>query len=371
MNLDELKKLPPPQVIEELDFEALVEENTARLQARYEEAGMEWIPHPADDQTLLVEAFSYKEMLLRQRINEAVQSLLLAFAKDADLDHRVAFWGLARLRGANPYARYRFHLSAPQSQPITIPAGTLLSTREANGQGEARCGRLREDVVFAAGASQAEGVVELLEFVAHSPVRLEILNQPIPYVARVEGLEDFRGGSARENDAELIQRILLSLSRFSTAGSEKSYIFHTRSADERIDDVQVLSPTPGVVQVYLAALQVDEIMLERVREKLADPRILPLTDQVQVQAAEVLSIALQGRIALKDLSQQGHLLPQIRSELQTPFKIGERLIHSALIKKSHLPSVARVEISQPSGDQIPESHQVIRIESVHLEFYRF
>ena len=169
----------------------------------------------------------------------------------------------------------------------------------------------------------------------------------------------------------MIQRILLSLSRFSTAGSEKSYIFHARSADERIDDVKVLSPTPGVVQVYLAAPQVDAVVLEQVRDTLADPRILPLTDQVQVKGAEVLSISIGGRIALNDLSQQGPLLPQIRNPLQTLFKIGEGLIHSVLIKKAHLPGVARVEISQPSGDQMPEPHQVLRMESVHLEFYRF
>ena len=180
-----------------MNFEARVAENTARLQARYREAGLEWIPHPTDDQTLLVEAFSYKEMLLRQRINEAVQSLLLAFATGSDLDHRAAFWGLTRLGGAILYARYRFHFSALQSQPITLLAGTLLSTREVNRQGEARRGRLHEDVVFAAGASQAEGVVELLEFFEHSAVRLEVLNQPIPYVAQVEGLRDFRGGLAK------------------------------------------------------------------------------------------------------------------------------------------------------------------------------
>ena len=102
-----------------------------------------------------------------------------------------------------------------------------------------------------------------------------------------------------------------------------------------------------------------------------EAHIVLLTDQVQVQVAIVLPISITGRIALRDLSRQGQLLPQIRSRLQIPFNIGERLIHSVLIKKAHLPSVARVEISLLSEDQITGSHQVLRMDSVTLEFYWF
>jgi phage-related baseplate assembly protein len=48
-------------------------------------------------------------MLYRQRVNDAARAHLLAFAQGADLDHKGAFYGVARLQGEDD-ARYRLRI---------------------------------------------------------------------------------------------------------------------------------------------------------------------------------------------------------------------------------------------------------------------
>ena len=56
-----------------------------------------------------MQAFAYRELLYRQRLNEAARSNLLAFANGTDLDHKGAFYNLPRLFGELD-ARYRVRI---------------------------------------------------------------------------------------------------------------------------------------------------------------------------------------------------------------------------------------------------------------------
>jgi phage-related baseplate assembly protein len=89
-----LSSLPPPQVIEEVQYQTIYK---ALL---LEFLGLE----PAyaallesDPAVKLVQAFAYREYLLRQRINEAARQQMLRFAEGADLDMLGAFYGVERL----------------------------------------------------------------------------------------------------------------------------------------------------------------------------------------------------------------------------------------------------------------------------------
>lgn len=98
----DLSRLPPPKVVEELDFEILLSERKAALIALY----------PPDQQaelaaTLALESEpltrhlqenTYRELLLRQRINNAAKAVMLSYALDEDLDHLGALFGVGRLQ---------------------------------------------------------------------------------------------------------------------------------------------------------------------------------------------------------------------------------------------------------------------------------
>lgn len=90
----DLSQLPPPDVIERLDFETIVREMREDFAARSPDFTA-WLE--SDPATMLIEVFAYRELLIRHRINDAAQALMLARARGADLDHIAARYGVARL----------------------------------------------------------------------------------------------------------------------------------------------------------------------------------------------------------------------------------------------------------------------------------
>lgn len=98
MNAPDLTQLPPPEVVETLDFETILQVHRADLLARYPEAAAV-IDLESEPLNKLLQAHAYRELLYRQRVNEAARAHLLAFATGADLDHKAAFYGLTRLAG--------------------------------------------------------------------------------------------------------------------------------------------------------------------------------------------------------------------------------------------------------------------------------
>ena len=98
MNAPDLTQLPPPEVVEALDFETILQVHRADLLARYPEAAAV-IDLESEPLNKLLQAHAYRELLYRQRVNEAARAHLLAFATGADLDHKAAFYGLTRLAG--------------------------------------------------------------------------------------------------------------------------------------------------------------------------------------------------------------------------------------------------------------------------------
>lgn len=89
----DLTTIAPPDVVEELDFEAIYQELLTDFRALYPE----WTASIESDPVVkLLELAAYREMLLRARINDAAQSNLLAFAAGGDLDQLAAFYGVVR-----------------------------------------------------------------------------------------------------------------------------------------------------------------------------------------------------------------------------------------------------------------------------------
>jgi phage-related baseplate assembly protein len=104
--------LPPPAILEELDFEQLLAAIVADAQARLAAVGITWDVGAleTDPVMILCQAFAYRELLLRARVNDAARANLLAFAGTSDLDHLAAFYDVTRLLD-EPDARVRERVS--------------------------------------------------------------------------------------------------------------------------------------------------------------------------------------------------------------------------------------------------------------------
>lgn len=85
----DLSRLPAPDVIEALDYEALLAAAIARL-------GADYVVSEADPAYKVLESGSYRELLQRQRVNDAARAVLLATARGRDLDNLAALLGVER-----------------------------------------------------------------------------------------------------------------------------------------------------------------------------------------------------------------------------------------------------------------------------------
>jgi phage-related baseplate assembly protein len=90
-----------------------------------------------------------------------------------------------------------------------------------------------------------------------------------------------------ESDERLRERAQLAFEGLSVAGPIGAYVFHAKSADPRVADVSVMSPSPGLVRVHILASDGDGTappdLLARVAAVLNDDDVRPLTDRVEVR----------------------------------------------------------------------------------------
>lgn len=89
----ELEKLPPPEIIESLSFEQIRADMISDFRARIPDFDAILETDPA---IMLLEAAAFREILLRQRINNACKANLIATAQGSNLEHLAAFLGVTR-----------------------------------------------------------------------------------------------------------------------------------------------------------------------------------------------------------------------------------------------------------------------------------
>lgn len=96
----DLSLIPAPLVVEALDFETIFGDAVATLQTLMPD----YVPRDSDPVTKLLQVFAYRELLLRQRVNDAARAIMPAYAVGADLDNIAALFGIVRftITPANP-----------------------------------------------------------------------------------------------------------------------------------------------------------------------------------------------------------------------------------------------------------------------------
>lgn len=95
MSVD-LSLLPPPAVVEPLDFETVLAAAKSDALAVFPDLA-DVLALESEPATKLLEVFAYREMLLRARINDAARAVMLASATGSDLDQLAALLGVQRL----------------------------------------------------------------------------------------------------------------------------------------------------------------------------------------------------------------------------------------------------------------------------------
>ncbi|MGP3141541.1 baseplate assembly protein [Serratia nevei] len=97
----DLSQLPAPNVVEQLDYETLFAERKATLISLYpadqQEAVARTLALESEPIVKLLQENAYREVLLRQRVNDAAKAVMLAHATGEDLDQLGANFNTPRL----------------------------------------------------------------------------------------------------------------------------------------------------------------------------------------------------------------------------------------------------------------------------------
>ena len=269
----DLSKLPPPSVLEPLNYELILQELLADFHQRMDAAGDPFTALVESDPAYkLAETFAYRELLLRERVNNACRAVMIAYASGADLDNIGANFGVARL------------LITP-ADDSTIP--------------------------------------------------------PTPAVW--------------ETDDEFRQRIPLSLEGYTTAGSEGSYVYHALSADGQVKDASAVSPEPGKVTVYVLGRYNDGSatpeLLEIVTAALNSEYVRPMTDQVTVLSASIISYTVTAELVVYPGPDATAVMEAAQTALEeytaSMLRIGYDINLSGIYQALHRPGVAKVNLAEP------------------------
>ena len=348
-----LKNLPYPGVIEELNYDEILKSVKGVFKAHLNDDEISLLE--SDNYSALLETLAYRELLLRARINSSVKAMLLPFSSGSDLDNIVAIYGIERLKGEKPTAQAEFSLSIPRTNDTYLPKGLIL--RSENG----KQATLKSETIIRANELKAVGVIILDEFIKTSKAKCEYIQTPFPFVLKAKQLSEFGGGAERESDDRLRERAVLSLERFSTAGSAKAYTYQTLSANAKVLECSVLNGGAGVVQIYLKTTDMSEGTRQSVADYLSGEKVRPLTDNVVVENAKIIDVTVKAELELTDTFFQDEIDKAVKQTANT-LKIGEDLNLSYIYSMLHKSGVYRVNLASPATDTKVGDDSFVRID---------
>lgn len=289
----DLSRLPAPDVVETLSFESILRAMKDDFAARH--PGFDaWLE--SDPAIKLMEAAAYRELLIRQRVNDAARSVMPAFAAGADLDHLAAFYGVER-QALDP--------GDPDALPPIPP------TREADGD-------LRRRVQMAPEAMTTAGAAGSYVFNALSagetPATIDVAS-PEP------------------------GRIVV------------THVFDPNGFSAKVKDATAVSPAPGNVVVTVLGRDgngaPDRATLDAVRTRLSGDRVRPLGDRLTVRAAAIVDYRVEAVLYPCD----GPDVEVVKAEAERRFwryaadqhVLGGAVARSGIDAALHVPGARKVE----------------------------
>ncbi|QRN39332.1 baseplate assembly protein [Pectobacterium carotovorum] len=279
MAMIDLSQLPAPAVVEELDYEAIYTERKAVLLSLYPEdqhaAVARTLTLESDPLVKLLQENAYRELLWRQRVNEAARAVMVAYAQGSDLDQLGANFSVSRL------------VITPADDSTLPPTPALM-----------------------------------------------------------------------ESDSDLRLRIQQSFEGLSVAGSVGAYQYHGRSADGRVADVSVISPSPASVTVSVLSREGDGSaspeLVAIVATALNGEDVRPVADRVTVQSAAIVPYEIDATLYLYRSPEAEPVRAAAEQKLKTyisaQHRLGRDIRRSAIYAALHVEGVQRVELTTPAAD---------------------
>lgn len=282
----DLSQLPAPDVVETLDFETILAERKVTLVSLYPEEQQDAVARTlaleSEPLVKYLEENAYREVIWRQRVNDAAKGCTLAYASNNDLDV---------MAGNNNTGRQ-----------IVTPAD----------------------------------------------------NSTIPPTPAV-----------MESDTDLRLRAQQAYEGLSVAGPVGAYEYHGRSADGRVADISVVSPSPACVTITVLSREDDgtasDELLTIVEKALNAEEVRPVGDRVTVQSAEIVPYQIDATLYFYP-GPEAAPIRQAAEEKQKAYisaqqRLGRDIRQSAIYAALHVEGVQRVELAAPLADIVLSKYQ--------------
>ena len=309
-------------------------------------------------------------------VNDKSKQNLLKYARGKYLDNLALGRSLIRKKEEKASVTIRFTMSAPREGAIAIPEGTRVTTTAGkiyfatNEYAEILPGETSVDVI----CTSTSGGAAANDF---DIGELNFLVDPIAYIASVSNTEIPVGGADEEDDQTFAERFFAARNEYSTAGSEESYKYYTKSYSTAIDDVVVENPADAEIHIYILMKDREEAtagFLEGLRENLNDPAIKPLTDIISVYNVERVDyeIDIKYYIYDSDISKTAEIQESVTAAVEVYKdwqceKIGRDVNEQKLIALLNAAGAGRVEINKPSRTVIP-ANKIAHCADVKIEY---
>lgn len=323
----------------------------------------------ADPIRLFILSICYIVILLLKVINYTGKQNLLRYSAGKYLDELGYLMDTERLPATAAQTTIKVTLSDTFTKDTVIPKGIRVSP-DGNIY-------FSTDEVLIIGAGKKEGTVSATCTERGTigngflPGQIKLIIDPNPYVQAMENTTLSEGGSEIEEDDVYRERIHNSPEKFSVAGPDGAYEFWARSASALIEDVRVVSPVPGDVDIY-AILQGGELpqqeLLDEIYTICNDKKIRPLTDHVFVKTPEVIKydINVTYFVHIDDQYKLTEISAAVESAINnfalwTKSKIGRDINITELHSRILAAGVKRVDIKIPQYTQILEGDNTKKI----------
>lgn len=247
--------------------------------------------YPADPVRLFINWVASVIIQQRININEAARQNVPRFAEGEYLDSLAElFFNLHRQQGVAATVTMCFEISEAQDEDIVIESGTRVKANENI------MFATDTEVTIAEGDTSVEVTATACEvgssYNGFAVGQINKIVDPYPYCSKVHNISASGGGVDVEDDDSFYNRMRESLEGYSTAGAVGGYKYYAESADARIADVSVTSPTAGnvLIKVLLkdGKLPGNDV-LTKVSNAVNADDVRPLTDNVTVAAASTCS----------------------------------------------------------------------------------
>lgn len=168
-----------------------------------------------------------------------------------------------------------------------------------------------------------------------------------------------------EPDDDYRRRIQLALEGMSVAGPANAYRFHALSAHPLVSDATAISKTPGSVLITVLSRagngSAEPGILDAVKSRLSAEDIRPLTDEVTVQSADIVSYEIDATLYLASGPESEPVLAAAQERIAAytteQFRLGRNIRRSAIDAALHAAGVQNVVLHQPAADIVISKEQ--------------